>query len=65
MLYYICIGEISLPVQVRLLRVLQEGTIRRVGAAQEIPIDVRVIAATHRNPNFFMSGQTWSLLNPG
>lgn len=43
------IGEISPHVQVRLLRVLQEGSIRRVGAAKEIPVDVRIIAATHRN----------------
>ncbi|MEL1134617.1 sigma 54-interacting transcriptional regulator [Desulfitobacterium sp. THU1] len=43
------IGEISPPVQVRLLRVLQEGTIRRIGASKEIPVDVRIIAATHRN----------------
>jgi transcriptional regulator of aroF, aroG, tyrA and aromatic amino acid transport len=43
------IGEISPAVQVRLLRVLQEGTIRRVGGTQDISIDVRVIAATHRN----------------
>jgi transcriptional regulator of aroF, aroG, tyrA and aromatic amino acid transport len=43
------IGEISPHVQVRLLRVLQEGTIRRVGGAKEIPVDVRIIAATHRN----------------
>ncbi|AET68100.1 PAS domain S-box [Desulfosporosinus orientis DSM 765] len=43
------IGEISPHVQVRLLRVLQEGMIRRVGGAKEIPVDVRIIAATHRN----------------
>lgn len=43
------IGEISPHVQVRLLRVLQEGSIRRVGGAKEIPVDVRIIAATHRN----------------
>lgn len=43
------IGEISLQVQVSLLRVLQEGTIRRVGGSREIQVDVRVIAATHRN----------------
>lgn len=43
------IGEISPHVQVRLLRVLQEGRIRRVGGAKEIPVDVRIIAATHRN----------------
>nr|WP_041276733.1 sigma 54-interacting transcriptional regulator [Desulfosporosinus acidiphilus] len=43
------IGEISLQVQVSLLRVLQEGTFRRVGGSYEIPVDVRIIAATHRN----------------
>jgi transcriptional regulator of aroF, aroG, tyrA and aromatic amino acid transport len=43
------IGEISPSVQVRLLRVLQEGAIRRVGGTTEIPVNVRVIAATHRD----------------
>jgi PAS domain S-box-containing protein/TyrR family helix-turn-helix protein len=43
------IGEISPQLQVQLLRVLQEGVIRRVGGRQEIEIDVRIIAATHRN----------------
>ncbi len=43
------IGEISPQVQVRLLRVLQEEAIRRVGANVEIPVNVRIIAATHRN----------------
>lgn len=43
------IGEISPQVQVRLLRVLQEGTIRRVGGNTEVRVDVRIIAATHRN----------------
>ncbi len=43
------IGEVSPQMQVRLLRVLQEGTIRRVGGAKEISVDVRIIAATHRN----------------
>lgn len=43
------IGEISPQFQIRLLRVLQEGTIRRIGGSKEIPIDVRIIAATHRN----------------
>lgn len=43
------IGEISPSVQVRLLRVLQEGMIRRVGGTKEIQIDVRIITATHRN----------------
>jgi DNA-binding NtrC family response regulator len=43
------IGEISPKMQVQLLRVLQEGEIRRVGAAETIKIDVRVVAATNRD----------------
>ncbi|HML34498.1 MULTISPECIES: sigma-54-dependent Fis family transcriptional regulator [Sporomusa] len=43
------IGDISPRLQVRLLRVLQEGTVRRVGGDKDIRVDVRVIAATHRN----------------
>ena len=43
------IGEMDLSMQVKLLRVLQERTIRRVGGLKDIPIDVRVIAATNRN----------------
>jgi len=42
------IGELPLPVQVKLNRVLQEKEIRRVGDVKPIPVDVRVIAATHR-----------------
>ncbi len=43
------IGELSLAAQVRLLRVLQEGTLTRVGGEQEIDVNVRIVAATHRN----------------
>lgn len=43
------IGELSLAAQVRLLRVLQEGTLTRVGGEREIRVDVRIIAATHRH----------------
>ena len=43
------IGELSLAAQTRLLRVLQEGTLNRVGGEHEINVNVRIIAATHRN----------------
>jgi Nif-specific regulatory protein len=43
------IGEISLATQAKLLRVLQEGVFERVGGAEPIKVDVRVITATNRN----------------
>ena len=43
------IGDLDLSLQVKILRVLQEKTIQRLGSSKDIPIDVRVIAATHRN----------------
>ncbi len=43
------IGELPPQAQVRLLRVLQNKEIERVGGAEAIPVDIRIIAATHRN----------------
>src|SRR5215468_5203245 len=43
------IGDTSLAMQVKLLRVLQERMIRRVGGTEEIAVDVRIIAATNRD----------------
>ncbi|MGG7178883.1 sigma-54-dependent Fis family transcriptional regulator [Clostridium paraputrificum] len=43
------IGEMPLEMQVHLLRVLQEGRVTRIGGEKEIPIDVRIIAATNKN----------------
>ena len=43
------IGDISLEVQTKLLRVLQEKTIERVGSSEPLNVDVRIIAATHQN----------------
>ncbi len=43
------IGELSLEAQVRLLRVLQEKEIERIGGSRTIKLDIRIIAATHRD----------------
>ena len=43
------IGELPLPAQIALLRVLETKRVARVGSTREIPVDVRVLAATHQN----------------
>ena len=43
------IGEIDLSTQVKLLRVLESRTVKRVGGSEDIPVDFRLVAATNRN----------------
>jgi two-component system, NtrC family, response regulator len=53
------VGDIPLPLQVKLLRFLQERTIERVGGRKTIPVDVRVVCATHRNLNQMIADKTF------
>jgi two-component system response regulator PilR (NtrC family) len=43
------VADLPLPMQVKLLRVIQEKRVRKVGVATEEPVDVRIVCATHRN----------------
>jgi two-component system NtrC family response regulator len=43
------VGDIPLPLQVKLLRFIQERVIERVGGRKAIPVDVRIVCATHQN----------------
>ncbi len=52
------IGELTPAVQIRLLRVLQDGIVQRIGGERDIAVDVRVIAATHRDlPGMVQEGR--------
>ncbi|MEO6952562.1 MAG: sigma 54-interacting transcriptional regulator [Polyangia bacterium] len=53
------IGELALELQPKLLRALEQRTVRPVGGAREIPVDVRIIAATHRNLDRAVKQGTW------
>ena len=53
------IGDLDQSLQVKLLRVLQEKTIQRLGSSKNIPVDVRIIAATHRNLESMVSEGTF------
>lgn len=45
------VGDIPLPLQVKLLRFIQERVIERIGGRKAIPVDVRIVCATHRDLN--------------
>jgi len=52
------VGDLPQPLQAKLLRFLQERVIERIGGRSEIPVDVRVICATHRDlPELIRSGE--------
>ncbi|PWB79628.1 MAG: sigma-54-dependent Fis family transcriptional regulator [Methylocystaceae bacterium] len=52
------VGELSLPLQAKLLRVLQQKTFERVGGSKPVRVDLRIIAATNRNlPDMIEKGQ--------
>jgi two-component system NtrC family response regulator len=53
------VGELPLDAQVKLLRVLQEGEIAKIGATEVQKVDVRVVAATHRNLQAMIEDQTF------
>jgi DNA-binding NtrC family response regulator len=55
------IGELSLAAQAALLRVLETGCFNRVGATREIKVDVRVIAATHRDLDAMVAAHAFRL----
>jgi two-component system response regulator PilR (NtrC family) len=45
------VAELPLPMQVKLLRAIQEKNVRPVGASVEVPVDVRILSATHKDLN--------------
>ena len=55
------IGELSIDIQAKLLRVLQEKEIERVGGTETIKVDVRIIAATNRNLEAMIANGTFRL----
>lgn len=53
------IGDMPYPLQAKILRFLQEKVIERVGGRREIPVDVKIICATHQNLQQMMSEKTF------
>ncbi len=50
------VADLPLPMQVKLLRAIQEKMVRKVGATQEEPVDVRIISATHQDLGLCVDG---------
>lgn len=53
------IGDMPLELQVKLLRLVQQGEIEKIGATSPLKVDVRIVAATHRNLQAMMEDQTF------
>ncbi|MEE4313661.1 MAG: sigma-54 dependent transcriptional regulator [Desulfofustis sp.] len=53
------IGDMSLPIQAKILRVLQEGEFERLGGTETIKVDVRLLAATHKDLQTMMEAGTF------
>ena len=53
------IGDMPLPFQAKLLRVLQEGEVRPVGSTETVKVDVRVVSATHQNLESSLEAKTF------
>src|SRR6188474_1383080 len=53
------VGELSLPAQVRLLRVVQDGEVVRVGGERSVRVNVLIVAATHRDLPAMVEAQTF------
>src|SRR3546814_522873 len=53
------VGDIPLPLQVKLLRFLQERVIERIGGRKAIPVDTRVVCATHQNLEAMISAASF------
>src|SRR6187551_1383974 len=51
------VGDIPLPLQVKLLRFLQERVIERIGGRRQIPVDTRIVCATHQNLEEMIAAQ--------
>jgi two-component system NtrC family response regulator len=53
------VGDIPLPLQVKLLRFLQERVVERIGGRATIPVDVRIVCATHQNLDAMIAEKTF------